>query len=99
MILTEKDIIEKGKFLIADQDAGARVPSFLAGWHDENAAALTAMLDAYIRLNRLEKFSLRRTGKSLTELLATVRDVNVDRDKLFRAKYQARAKENREAKS
>lgn len=99
MILTEKDIIEKGKFLISDQEAGARVPSFLARWHYENAVALTAMMDAYIRLNRLEKFSLRSTGKSLTNLLETVGDVNVDRDKLFRAKYQARAKENREAKS
>lgn len=99
MTLTEKDIIEKGKFLIADQKVGGRVPSFLAGWHDENAAALTAMLDAYIRLNMLEKVSLRRTGKSLTDLLATVGDVNVDRGKLFRAKYQARAKENREEKS
>lgn len=78
MILTEKDVIEKGKFLIADQEAGARVPSFLAGWHDENAAALTAMLDAYIRLNKLKKLS---------------------REKMLRAKYQARAKENREAKS
>lgn len=78
MILTEKDIIGKGKFLIADQEAGARVPSFLAGWHDENAAVLTAMLDSYIRLNKLEKFA---------------------REKMFRAKYQARAKENREAKS
>lgn len=99
MVLTEKDIIEKGKFLIADQESGARAPSFLAVWHDENAVALTAMLDSYIRLNMLEQLSLRLTGKSLTNLLAAFGDVEVDRKKLFRVKYQARAKENREAKS
>lgn len=99
MVLTEKDIIKKGKFLIADQDAGARAPSFLARWHEENAIALTAMLDSYIRLNMLEQCSLRLTGKSLTDVLSTFGDVEVDRKKLFRAKYQARAKENREAKS
>lgn len=95
MILTEKDIIEKGKFLIADQEAGARAPSFLAGWHDENAVALTAMLDSYSRLNMLEQRSLRLTGKSLTDLLATFGDVEVDRKKLFREKYLERAKAKR----
>lgn len=90
--LTEKDIIEKGRFLIADQEAGARAPSFLSGWHDESAVALTAMLDSYIRLNMLEQLSLRLTGKSLADLLATFGAVEVDRQKLFRAKYQARAK-------
>lgn len=95
MILTKEDIIEKGKFLIADQEAGARSPSFLAGWHDENSMALTAMLDAYIRLNMLEQLSLRLTGKSLTDLLATFGDVEVDQKKLFRAKYRAKAKGKR----
>lgn len=95
MTLTEKDIIEKGKFLIADQEAGARAPSFLSGRHDENAVALTAMLDSYIRLNMLEQLSLRRTGKSLTNLLATFGDVEVDRKKLFRTKYLERAKAKR----
>lgn len=75
MVLTEKDIIEKAKFLIADQEAGAKAPSFLAGWHDENAVALTTMLDAYIRLNMLEQLSLRAAGKSLTDLLAKFGDV------------------------
>lgn len=95
MILTEKDIIEKGKFLIADQEAGARVPSFLARWHDENAAALTAMLDAYIRLNMLEKMSLEMTGKTLKNLVAENVSAKVDEKKLFRAKYLAREKEKR----
>lgn len=95
MTLTEKDIIEKGKFLIADQEAGARIPSFLARWHDENAMALTAMLDSYIRLNMLEQLSLRLSGKSLTDLLSTFGDVEIDRKKLFRAKYIVRAKEKR----
>ena len=95
MILTEKDIINKGKFLIADQEAGARAPSFLAGWHDENSVALTAMLDSYIRLNMLEQLSLRLTGKSLTDLLATFGDVEVDRKKMLRTKYLAKAKGKR----
>lgn len=95
MVLTEKDIIEKGKFLIADQEAGARAPSFLADWHDENAVALTAMLDSYIRLNMMEQLSLRLTGKSLTDLLATFGDVEVDRKKMFRMKYLERAKAKR----
>lgn len=95
MILTEKQIIEKAKFLITDQEAGARIPSFLAGWHGENAVALTAMLDAYIRHNMLEQLSLRVAGKSLTDLLATFGETEVDTKKLFRAKYQARAKAKR----
>lgn len=95
MTLTEKEIIEKGKFLIADQEAGVRAPSFLAGWHDENAVALTAMLDAYIRLNMLEQLSLRLSGKSLKDLLASFVDTEVDTKKLFRAKYQAREREKR----
>lgn len=95
MILTEKDIIKKAKFLIADQEAGARVPSFLAGWHDENAVALTDMLDSYIRLNMLEQLSLRWTGKSLTDLLATFVDVEIERKKMLRAKYRAKAKGKR----
>ncbi len=95
MVLTEKDIIEKGKFLIADQEAGARVPSFLSGWHDENAVALTAMLDSYIRLNMLEQLSLRLTGKPLKNLLASFCDEEVDQKKLFRVKYLARTKEKR----
>lgn len=93
--MTEKDIIEKGKFLIADQEAGAKIPSFLAGWHDENAVALTAMLDSYIRLNMLEQLSLRVSRKSLADLLATFGETEVDTKKLFRAKYQARAKAKR----
>lgn len=96
MVLTEKNIIEKGKFLIADQEAGARIPSFLAGWHDENAMALTAMLDSYIRLNMLEQLSLRLTGKSLTSVLAAFGNAEVDEKKLLRAKYIVRAKEKRE---
>lgn len=95
MDLTEKVIIEKAKFLIADQEAGTKAPSFLAGWHAENAIALTAMLDAYIRLNMLEQLSLRAVGKSLIDLLATFRDAKVDTKKFFRAKYQTRAKEKR----
>lgn len=93
--MTEKEIIEKGKFLISDQEAGARAPTFLRGWHDENALVLAYMLDAYIRLNMLEQLSLRMAGKSLTDLLATFGDTEVDTKKLFRAKYQARAKEKR----
>lgn len=95
MVLTEKNIIEKGKFLIADQEAGARIPSFLAGWHDENAVALTAMLASYIRLNMLEQLSVRLTGKSLKDLLVTFGDVEVDQKKMCRAKYQFREKEKR----
>lgn len=86
MILTEKDIIEKGKFLIADQEAGARAPSPLAGWHGENAVALTAMLDAYIRLNMLERLSFKLSGKSLKEILAALGDIEVDEKKLIWAK-------------
>lgn len=93
--MTEKQIIEKAKFLIADQEAGSNAPSFLAGWHGENAVALTVMLDAYIRLNMLEQLSLRVAGKSLTDLLATFGDTEVDTKKLFRVKYQAKAKEKR----
>lgn len=93
--MTEKDIIEKGKFLITDQEAGAKTPSFLAEWHDENAVALTAMLDSYIRLNMLERLSLSVSRKSLTDLLATFGETEVDTKKLFRAKYQERAKEKR----
>lgn len=92
MALTEKDIIEKAKFLIADQESGARAPSFLSGWHDENAVALTAMLDAYIRLNMLEKLSWEMTGKSLKDLVSANGRAQVDEKKLFRAKYLAREK-------
>lgn len=95
MTLTEKDIIEKAKFLIADQEAGAKTPSFLAPWHDENAVALTEMLDAYIRLNMLEQLSLKLTRKPLTNLLATSGNMEVDLKKLYQAKYQVRAKEKR----
>lgn len=95
MILTGKDIIKKAKFLIADQEAGARIPSFLAGWHDENAVALTAMLDSYIRLNMLEQLSFKLTGKSLKDLLVTFGDMEVDQKKMCKAKYQFRAKEKR----
>lgn len=95
--MTEKDIIEKAKFMIADQEAGAKAPSFLSVWHDENAVALTTMLDAYIRINKLEQLSLRVTGKSLTDLLATFGEVKIDTKKMFRAKYLTRAKEKRGA--
>lgn len=95
MVLTEKDIIEKGKFLIADQEAGARIPSFLRWWHDENAVALTAMLDAYIRLNMLERLSMEMTGKTLKNLVAANGKAEVDEKKLFRAKYLDRAKGKR----
>lgn len=95
MELAEKDIIENAKFMIADHEAGAKTPSFLAGWHDENAVALTAMLDSYIRLNMLEQLSLRLTGKSLTSALAAFGDAEVDEKKLLRAKYIVRAKEKR----
>lgn len=98
MILTEKDIIEKVKFLIADQEAGARVPSFLAGWHDENAIALTATLDAYIRLNKLEKLSREMTGKSLKDLVAENGREEVGEKKLFRAKYASRVDRKRGSK-
>lgn len=94
-MLTEKDIIEKGKFLIADHEDGARAPSFLSGWHDENAIALTAMLDSYIRLNMLEQLSLRLTGKTLTDLLSTLGNVEVDQKKMCQAKYLAKAKAKR----
>lgn len=95
MELTGKQIIEKARFMIADQEAGARTPSFLAGWHDENAAALTAMLDSYIRLNMLEQLSLRVAGKSLTDLLAAFGEVKIDTKKMFRAKYLTRVKAKR----
>lgn len=95
MILTEKQIIEKAKFLIADQEAGARAPSFLRGWHDENAVALTAMLDSYIRLNMLEQLSLRLTGKTLTNLLTKFGDLKVDVKKMRKGKYQVRARGKR----
>lgn len=90
MILTEKDIIEKAKFMIADQEAGANIPSFLAQWHDENEVALTAMLDAYIRLNMLEQLSLRITGMTLANLLNMSGEITVDEAELLRAKYHAR---------
>lgn len=92
MILTEKDIIEKGKFLIADQEAGARAPSFLSKWHDENAVALIEMLDAYIRINMLEKMSMELTGKSIKSLLSTFMGSEVDEKKLRRAKDLAKVK-------
>ena len=95
MILTEKDVIEKGKFLIADENAGARAPSFLAGWHDENAIALTVMLDAYIRLNMLEKLSLRITGMTLANLINTSGEITVDEAEILRAKYHARVERKR----
>lgn len=95
MTLTEKDIIEKVEFLIADQEAGTRAPSFLAGWHDENAIALTAMLDAYIRLNMLEQLSLRITGMTLANLLNMSGEITVDEAELLRAKYHARVERKR----
>lgn len=99
MILSEKDIIEKARFLILDQEAGARAPSFLCELHDENAIALTEMLDSYMRLKMFERLSLRITGMSLTELLGTAGTIKIEPKEFFRAKYLARAKENREAKS
>lgn len=78
---------------------GDRVPSFLRWWHDENAVALTAMLDAYIRLNMLERLSMEMTGKTLKNLIAENGKAEVDEKKMFRVKYQAREKEKREAKS
>lgn len=94
MILSEKDIIDKGKFLIADHEAGGKAPSPWAAWHGEQAVVLTAMLDAYIRLNMLEQLSFRLTGKSVKELLATFGDMEVDQKKMFRMKYQDKAKRN-----
>lgn len=94
MVLTEKDIIEKAKFLIADHEAGEKVPSPWATWHGEQAVVLTAMLDAYIRLNMLEQLSFRLTGKSVKDLLATFGDVEIDQKKMFRMKYQDKAKRN-----
>lgn len=92
MVLTEKQIIEKAKFLITDQEAGARIPSFLAGWHDENAVALTAMLDAYIRLNMLEQLSMRVAGKYLTDLLATFGETEVDTKKAVSGEVSGKSK-------
>lgn len=85
MDLTEKQIIEKARFLIRDAEHGGTSNSFLALWHRENACALRELLAAYISLNALEQESLKQAGMPLSELLS-VSSNSPKEPEVFRAK-------------
>lgn len=89
VIMTEKQIIEKAQFLIRDAERAGMSCSFLARWHQENALTLRELLESYVRLNTLERKSLRQTGMPLSELLSD--PVDKPREpKEFREKYYRR---------
>lgn len=74
---SEKQIIERARFLIQDEERSGATISFLAPWHRENIGVLQVLLAAYIQLNALEKESLRCTGMFLCELIGIPVDANV----------------------
>lgn len=88
--LTEKQVIEKTRFLIRDAERGGASSSFLAPWHRENVSALRELLSAYVQLNTLEREAFRQTGLPLSELLNVAEDKPAET--MFRAKNIGRGK-------
>lgn len=67
--MTEKQIIEFTRFEIYRAKRAASAGSLMADYHQKEADVLSVLLEAYIRLNTLERESLRRAKKPLYELL------------------------------
>lgn len=92
MALTEKKIIDFARFELYRVKKAAAADSIMSDYHQKAEEVLSVLLESYIRLNKLEKESLRRASMNLEELLSTPTDKPKEPEKqeIFRAKNHRR---------
>lgn len=70
--MTEKQVVEFARFEIHRSRNAAAAGSIMADYHQMESDVLSELLEAYIKLNTLEREAVKQTGLNLSELL----DVN-----------------------